>query len=169
MNFIDLAKARYSVRSFSDKPVEPEKLAQVLEAGRLAPTARNIQPQYIYVLQGESLAKAIKASLCTYNAPVVLVVCYDKNQVTAIDSNQVQFGFVDTAAVITHMLLAATDIGLGTCWVGLFDENIIKEELGIADNLLVTAFVPLGYEAKDAEPSPRHTERKAITETVKFV
>ncbi len=169
MDFMSLAQARYSVRSFSSRPLEEDKLQQVLAAGRLAPTGRNFQPQYIYVLQGDNIAKAVKASPCTYNAPVALVVCYDKNQSTTIDTNQVNFGFVDTASVITHMLLQAAELGLGSCWVGVFDEAIIKEELDIPSNHVVSAFIPLGYAAEDAEPSDRHYSRKPLSETVKFV
>ncbi len=169
MEFMDLAKARFSLRSYSDRDVEPEKLTKILEAGRIAPTAKNNQPQRIFVLQGDSIAKAVKASRCTFGAPVVLVICYDQNDAAVLPMNSVNFGFVDASIVITQMMLQATELGLGSCWVGLFDEKIIRETLDLPDNYVPVALLPLGYAADGATPSERHHERKPLAETVKYL
>lgn len=169
MDFIALAAKRYSVRSFSPQPLEEEKLNRILEAGRLAPTGRNYQSQYIYVLSGDSIAKIEPASPCIYGAPVVLVVCYDDRQATSIETNNVHFGYVDTASVITHILLAAAELDIGSCWVGLFDEAMIIEQLDLPANHIPAALVPLGYPAKDGIPSERHQLRKPLSETVKYL
>ena len=168
-NFMDLAKARFSLRSYSNRDVEPDKLAAVLEAGRIAPTAKNSQPQRIFVLQGDSVAKAVQASRCTFGAPVVLVVCYDRNEAAVLPMNSVNFGFVDASIVTTHMMLRATELGLGTCWVGLFDEKIIREALALPENYVPVALLPLGYAAEGAAPSERHDERKPLEETVQYL
>lgn len=170
MKFIDLAQARYSVRSFADKQVEPEKLQRILEAGRVAPTAKNNQPQYIYVLQGETAAKAAEISPCTYNAPVVMIVCYDKDQVATLpEMNDVNFGYVDTAIVITHMMLQASALGLGSCWIGCFHDKQTRELFDIPDNLEIAALLDIGYPDEKGQPADRHTERKTLDETVKFI
>ena len=169
MEFMDLAKARFSLRSYSDREVEPEKLTKILEAGRIAPTAKNNQPQRIYVLQGESITKAVKASRCTFGAPVVLVICYDKNDAAVLPMNSVNFGFVDASIVITQMMLQATELGLGSCWIGLFDEKIIRETLELPDDYVPVALLPLGYAADVATPSERHHDRKPLEQTVKYL
>jgi|WetSurMetagenome_2_1015567.scaffolds.fasta_scaffold235093_2 nitroreductase len=169
MAFLDLVQARYSVRAFSDCPVEAEKLALVLEAGRQAPTGKNNQPQRIWVLQGEQTALAAAASPCIYGAPLVLVICYDRELSAQIPMNQVNFGFIDTACVITHMMLQATELGLGTCWVGMFNEQVLKDVLALPERFAPVALLPLGYAAADAAPSERHFIRKPLAETVKFI
>ncbi|NLF79571.1 MAG: nitroreductase [Clostridia bacterium] len=168
MVFLDLVRQRYSVREFCGRPVEEEKLALVLEAGRLAPTAKNFQPQHILVLRGEQTALAAKASPCTYGAPVVLVVCYDRDNVTQIALNQVNFGYVDTACVITHMMLQATELGLGTCWVGRFDEQALKDTFSLPERYVPAALLPIGYPAETSQPSERHDLRKPLGEIVEF-
>jgi nitroreductase len=169
MTIMELIKNRYSVRSFVTRPVEDDKLAQILEAGRLAPTAKNIQPQHIYVLKNQYINKAALASPCTYGAPIVLVICYDANEVFVNEQNSVDFGCQDTSIVIVNMMLQATELGLGTCWVGLFNEEEIKIQLSIPDHLVPVALLPLGYPADDAAPSGRHTERKSIDQTVEYL
>lgn len=83
--------------------------------------------------------------------------------------NSVNFGFVDASIVITQMMLQATELGLGSCWVGLFDEKIIRETLDLPDNYVPVALLPLGYAADGATPSERHHERKPLAETVKYL
>lgn len=170
MEFLNLVRERYSLRAYADKPVDTEKLALVLEAGRLAPTAKNLQPQHIYVLKGACIDKAAQVSPCTYGAPVVLVICYDKEVVADLSSmNQVNFGYVDTACIITHMMLQATELGLGTCWIGMFDEKGLRRALDIPDKFIPAALMTLGYPAPGAGPSERHELRKPLEEVVEFI
>lgn len=164
MTFIELAKARYSVRSFKDTPVEEEKLAAILEAGRIAPTARNNQPQRIYVVKSnEMLAKMNEVSPCIYNAPLVLAVCYDE------EAQARNFGEMDASIVCTHMMLEAWELGVGSCWVGRFDADKCAAALGLPPTERPVALLPLGYAAEGAQPAPQHTSRLAAEETVKYV
>ena len=110
MEFKEVVKNRYSCKRFSDRQVEGEKLTAILEAGRLAPTAKNLQEQHVYVLQSnETLAKIDAITPCRYNAPTVLVVAYDKNNVFTYPGGKRDSGTEDATIVATHMVLAAAD------------------------------------------------------------
>ena len=120
MTFQELARMRYSVRAYQDTPIEEEKLNQILEAGRIAPTACNNQPQKIYVARSEEARKKLASvSRCTFGAPVILVVCYDHDRNW---KNRLMPGYesgeTDAAIVCTHMMLQAAELGIGSCWVG---------------------------------------------------
>ena len=169
MNFIDLSKKRYSVRKFTDKPVDEESLNKVLEAGRLSPTAVNRQPQRIVVLnEKESLTKIKKCTKYHFDAPVVMIVCYDSDESWKNPFSGTDGGVLDATIVITHMMLEAAELGLGTTFVGYFDPKVLIKEFDIPKNLVPVALLPLGYPADDAEPSPSHGSRKEISETVRF-
>jgi len=162
--FLELAAARYSVRSFSPKPVEPEKLTQILEAARLAPTACNNQPQRIKVITGDDgLAKADECTPCRFNAPVVLLVCYDKNVCWTHPTNSdFASGEVDASIATTHLMMAAEDLGLGSCWVMKFDRAKASEAFALPENIVPVAMLPIGYRADDATPSGFHSRRVAL-------
>ena len=168
MDFIDLAKDRYSLRKFSAKPVEKEKLDLILQAGRLAPTACNYQPQRILVVESaEAIEKLKKCTRYVFDAPMVLLICYDKNVSWKRSFDGVDLGSVDTSIVITHMILEAAELGLGTTWVGHFDPAAVIDAFTIPENLIPVALLPLGYPADDAGPNPQlHPNRKPIEETV---
>ena len=169
MDFFELAKARYSCKKFSDKPVEEEKLTQVLEGGRLAPTAKNSQPQHIYVLRSEASLKAVdKLTPCRYGAPIVLAVAYDKGNVFAYPGGVYNSGAEDAAIVATHLVLAAKAVGLDTCWLNFFDPDKAKEELGLPENEMVTILIDLGYPDEAAKPLPNHESRKPLSEIVTY-
>jgi nitroreductase len=170
MTFIELAQKRYSVRKFSDKPVEEEKLERVLQAGRLAPTAKNIQPQRIYVAKSpQALEKLNKCSPCIFGAPVALVVCYDESVSWVRSRDNKNYGEVDAAIVATHMILQAQELGLGTVLVGVFDAEELRRAFNLPDNLVPSLVIPLGYAAADAAPAPMHEQRKPLSETVIYV
>ncbi len=169
MDFLDLAKKRYSVRKFSDRPVEEEKLGKILEAGRLAPTACNNQPQKIIVINEKaSLEKVKKCTRYGFGAPAVLLVCYDKSSSWKRSCDGKDMGCVDAAIVTSHMMLEAADLGLGGTWVGSFDPKAVRLEFSLPENIVPVAFFPVGYPAGDAVPSGNHSSRKAIGETVSY-
>ncbi len=169
MDFLTLAKARYSCKKFSDQPVEKEKLEQTLEAGRLAPTAKNNQPQHIYVLSSkESLELVDKITPCRYGAPVVLAVAHDKNNVFEYPGGAYNSGAEDAAIVATHLVLGAKDVGLDTCWLNFFDPDKAKELLGLPENEAVTILIDVGYPDTAAKPLPNHESRKPLSETVTY-
>lgn len=169
MGFLELAKKRCSIRSFSSRMPEQDQLDLILEAGRIAPTAANFQPQRIFVLQGEGALEKVKH--CTpfhFNAPVILLICYDKNESWKRKYDGEDGGAIDAAIVITHMMLQAEELGLGTTWVGSFDPAAVVREFALPKHLIPVALLPLGYPAEGAGPSPKHYERKELGETVVY-
>lgn len=161
MDFMSLVKERYSVRTFSDKTVEQEKIDLILEAGRLAPTAANRQPQRIFVLDSPDDLEALKA--CTpfhFNAPVALLVCYDDTvswKRTSYDG--AEMGMVDASIVTTHMMLEVTNLGLGSTWVGHFDPDKTKEAFSLPEHIIPVALLPIGYPDEKSDPHPNHFKR----------
>lgn len=171
MNFQELAKARYSVRKYKDTPIEEEKLSVILEAGRIAPTACNLQPQRVYVVRDpQARAKLASVCRCTFDAPVIIVMAYDR---TRDWKNKKMPGYesgeTDAAIVATHMMLQAWELGIGSCWVGLFNADQIAEALGLPENVQVSSLLPLGYPAEDALPLNLHTQYRPLEETVTFI
>lgn len=167
MNFLELVKERYSCRSFSDKMVEKEKLEKILEAGRLAPTGRNNQPQRILVLQEKTELEKLKE--CTpygWNAPVMLIVCYDKEVSWKRKFDGKEGGEVDAAIVTTHMMLEIVNLGLGTTWIESFNEEKVREVYSIPDSYEIVAILPVGYKSDDAKPSDNHDKRLPLDKTV---
>ncbi len=166
MDFLDLAKERFSARKFSDKKVEKDKLDLILEAGRVAPTAVNYQPQRILVVDDENIMDKLRQSTpYHFNAPVVLVICFEKEKAwkNKHDENQ---GVVDASIVTTHMMLETTNVGLGSTWVGHFDKHIIKQNLSIPEDFEIVALLPIGYISDECKPAHLHEKRLEIDKTV---
>ena len=162
--FLQLATDRFSVRYYAKTPVEQEKIDAILEAARVAPTAKNLQPFHIYVLKSaEAIAKINKLSRCAYEAPVVFIVCYDKSKawVSPFDAND-NSGVMDTSIVGTHMMLEATEQGLGSCWVKFFDPKEVAAAFGIPKNLTPSFLLEVGYPLKGAAPNKMHFERREV-------
>lgn len=170
MELKEVIRNRFSCRKYSSRAVEPEKLEAVLNAGRLAPTAKNLQEQRVYVLQSEtSLAAFDSVVPCRYGAPVVLVVAFDKNNVFTYLDGKKQSGDEDAAIVATHMILAATDEGLNTLWINHFSPDEVKEALGLPENEEVLMAMDIGYAAEGVVPHKLHTTREEIFETVRYI
>jgi len=169
MDFEKLAAARYSARKFSDRPVEKEKLMKILEVGRLAPTAKNLQSQRIIaVTSPEGLEKVNKAYRC-FGAPVVLVVCADRSAACDAPTTERNMAETDATIVATHMMLETYELGLGCTYVCAFKTAILKEELELDENIEPYAILPIGYPAEDCVPSERHSQRFPLEHTVKFI
>lgn len=167
MKFMELAKERYSVRSFEEREVESEKLNLILEAGRIAPTASNRQPQRILVIQSqEGLEKIGECTRYHFDAPVVLLVCYDSSRSWKRPMDDDDAGIVDASIVTTHMMLQAAELGLGTTWVAHFDPEKIRELFKLENHIETVALLPIGYPTSDSEPNPRHFERVESSETI---
>ena len=170
MEFKEVVKNRYSCKKFSDRQVEPEKLTAILEAGRLAPTAKNLQEQRIYVVQSpEVLAKVDTVTPCRYNAPTVLVVAFDKDNVFTYPGEKKTSGDEDATIVATQMILAAEDEGVNSCWLNFFDPDKVVEVLGLPANEEVVMLMDLGYAAEGTKPLPNHNNRKELSETVTYM
>ena len=170
MEFTDVIKNRYSCKKFADKPVAKERLEAVLQAGRLAPTAKNLQEQRIYVAKSpQSLAKIDKITPCRYGAPTVLVVAFNKHNVFTYPGGKRDSGVEDASIVATHMLLAAANAGLDSCWINYFDPDLAARELGLPEEEEVLMLLDLGHAAPDAAPMPTHASRKELSETVVYL
>ena len=124
MEFTQVVENRYSCKNFSGRKVEAEKLQVILEAGRVAPTAKNLQEQRVYVVQSEEGLKKIDAvTPCRYGAPTCLVVAFDKNHVFTYPGEKRDSGVEDASIVATHMMLAAANAGVDSCWLNFFDPD----------------------------------------------
>lgn len=165
MRFSELIRQRYSVRAYQSRPVEDDVLQQVLEAARLAPTAANRQPFRVVVMHTtgrETELQHIYGSKWFTQAPVVLCVCAlpDEGWVRRDGQN---YCMVDAAIVMDHLILAATELGLGTCWIAAFDPDAAREALGLPEGVEPVAFTPLGYPADQLRPKTR----KPLSELVR--
>jgi len=168
MEFIDVVKTREATRKFKNIKVNEEIIDKILEVGRLAPTAKNNQPEMIYVISSkEGLEKIDKASPCRYNAPLVLLVCSDKN--IAWSNDKYSTYEMDACIVATHLMLAATNYGVDNIWVEMFDKGIIRKEFKLDSNIEPICLIPMGYKADDYTGNPMHNKRKKIEEIVKYV
>ncbi|MCD7947086.1 MAG: nitroreductase family protein [Oscillospiraceae bacterium] len=167
MEFEAMAQARYSVRKFSDQPVEQEKIDRLLAVCRTAPTAKNNQPQRILVIRSPEAVEKLKACTpCHFYAPLAFLVCYDAAQVWERPYDGYKSGEVDAAIVGTHLMLAAEALGLGTTWVMHYDPAAIRAQYSLPEHIMPVGLFPMGYPAADAKPGPMHPERKPLTQTV---
>ena len=170
MEFLQLSEARYSLRKFSDRPVEAEKLAAILEAGRNAPTAHNLQPQRIFVLRSpEALEKADACAAAHFHPRVILVVAYDPEAAWKRETDGKNHGEIDASIAATQMMLEAADLGLGTTYVGMFEPEKLLAAFPEMAGLCPIAMLPLGYPAEGAHPSRLHADRKPLEELVKYL
>ena len=171
MEFMELANKRYAVRKFAEKQVEQEKLDAALEAGNIAPTAQNLQPQRIYVLQSEdALAKLDALTHCRYGAKTVLLFTYNteedwKNPL----EDGVHSGIEDVSIVATHVMLAAAEQGLATCWCNYFANSRLEETFELPENERSVLIMPVGYADESARPAPGHDQKKDLAEVVKYL
>lgn len=169
MDFKELIKARYSCKKYDGKQISNDQLQAILEAGRLAPTAKNLQEQHIYVMQSEeALAIIDEVTPCRYGAPTVLVVAFDAEDVYVYPGEQRDSGIEDASIVATHMLLAAKDAGVDSCWINRFNPAELKEKLGLPENEEILMLMDLGYAAEGAGPLANHDKRKSLDEMVTF-
>ena len=170
MEFSEVIQNRYSCKKFDGRQVEKEQLDAILEAGRLAPTAKNLQEQRIYVVQTEEgLAKIDKVTPCRYGAGTVLVVAFDKENVFTYPGDKRDSGIEDATIVATHLMLAAQANGVDSCWINFFDPEVMAKELGLPENEEVLMVLDLGYAVEGTKPLSTHSQRKELTETVVYL
>ena len=166
MEYSELIAARYSVRAYRPDPVEDEKLQVVLEAARLAPTTANRQPiQFIVIHTAgrERELNRIYQKEWFSKAPIVICACAVPSQAWSRMDNK-NYSEVDVTIAMDHLVLAATDLGLGTCWIAAFDPAAAREVLGLPNGVEPIAFTPLGYPAD--QPKPK--KRKALSELMRY-
>ena len=167
-DFEEVISTRTAVRKFSDKKVSDELVQKILEAGRKAPTAKNMQPQVIYVLKSkQALEKIDKATPCRYNAPICLLVCADKSKTW--NNGGYSTYEMDASIVVTHMMLEATNLKVDNIWIKHFDEDIVRKEFDLPESVFPICLLPLGYRAEDYAGNPLHNVRKELSEYVHYV
>lgn len=172
MEFETLIKERYSCKKYDpSKKVDDVTLKKILEAGRLAPTARNAQEQHVYVLRSdEALKKFDECSPYRYGATTVLLVTYNKNGVYTYPGTNKTSGDEDATIVATHMMLAAKNYGVDSCWLNRIDVALLKKSFQVPDDEEVVMALDLGYKAEvGGDPLPNHSSRKELEETVSYL
>ena len=169
MEFEKLIKERYSVRKFVQKHLEKDDIEKILAAAHLAPTGCNYQPQRILVLNTDESVKKLKdCTKCHFDAPLGFVICYDEKE-SFLGKDGRQFGVLDASIVTTYMMLKATELGLGTTWVGLFDAKQTQQLFNLPQNIIPLAFLPTGYPKEGCQPNPRHFDNKPLDQTTEWL
>ena len=159
MDFLKLASDRFSCRKFDDKLVEQDKIDKIIASALLAPTAVNLQPFKIF--QTDDIEKLKKATPFTFEAKTFLIIGADANRAYVRKFDNKNFAQIDATIVSTHIMLEIQDLGLGTTWVGHFDEKILKQEFPQLQNYEIVAIFPIGYIASDVQISNFHNKSKS--------
>ena len=160
MSFLEIAKSRYSVRSYTDRKVEPEKLEKILYAAHVAPTAANRQPVRLIVVQeDEGLSKVGKAANI-YGAPLAVIICAELDRAWTRSFDGKQSTDIDASILTDHMMLEATELGLGSVWICHFKPDVIRQEFELPDTLEPINILAIGYADGDPADSERHAESR---------
>ena len=167
MSFLELARNRYSERYFAPRPVEQEKLDKILEAGRIVPTACNYQPQRFYVLRSpEALTKVKTVTPFHYNAPLVLLVCYDANTVWRNPNDRYyrnyNSGEQDASIAATTMMYEAEELGVHSVWLRGFDAQTVHDVFELPDNHIPVMMFAMGYPSEKSKPNAWHFKRMPL-------
>ncbi len=169
MDLETVIRKRVSTRRFSDKKLEREKLEKILEAGRLAPTAKNLQDFKVYVVESEDAVKKLdEAHLCRYGAPTSLIICADNRDPFSTDEKH-KSGVIDACIVATHMMLEATNLDVDNIWTWAWGNKKLAQELSLPEGVEPVCVLPLGYQSEENHISHMHSERKDIAELVEYI
>lgn len=160
MDFIEIAKKRYSVRSYQDKKVEEEKLQKILEAAHVAPTAANLQPVRLIAVQSKEGLEKIGKGANLYGAPLAIIVCADHSKAWVRPFDKKQTGDIDASILTDHMMLQATELGLGSVWICYFEPDVIRSEFGLPDELEPVNILAVGYSVEKAADPERHSQTR---------
>jgi len=164
MDVMETIKTRRSIRAYQNKAVEEEKLQKVLEAGRLAPSANNRQDWKFVVVKDAALREQMVEACCNQKfvgqAPAVIVAC--TTDAKRVMRSGFQCAAVDLSIAVDHMTLAATSLGLGTCWIGAFERDKVSKVLGLPPDVVPVHVMPLGYPAESPSPRPRKSAAEVL-------
>ena len=166
---LDIAKKRYSVRKYEDKPVEKEKLEKILTSAHVAPTAANLQPVKLLVVQDKERLKSIAKAGNIYNAPLAIIVCADHSKAWTRPFDNKQTADIDASILTDHMMLQATELGLGSVWVCYFNPDILCREFELPEHLEPINILAIGYSnAGTADTSRFDRQRIALSQLVTY-
>ena len=166
--FMRILESRYSCHAFTNAHVSESKLNMILEAGRMAPSAKNLQPTRIWVVKSEEALARLRSVHPCYGAPIVLIVGCRNEEAWVRDSDGVNAAKTDAAIVLTHLMLTATDAGLANMWIWDFDPRKIREVLPETREHGVYGLLAIGHPAADGgKPTELHSSRKTLEEMVK--
>lgn len=160
MNFLEIAKSRYSVRSYSDKKVEQEKLDKILYAAHVAPTAANLQPVRLIAVQSDDGLNKIGKAANIYGAPLAIIVCSEHNRAWTRPFDGKQTVDIDASILTDHMMLEATELGLGSVWICYFKPDIISREFDLPDSVEPINILAVGYSNEAPANPERHTTQR---------
>lgn len=170
MDFLELAKKRYSVRSYTDKKVEKEKLNKILEAAHVAPTAANKQPVRLIVVQSEEGLEKVGKAAKTYKAPLAIIVCADHSKAWVRPFDNKSAADIDASILTDHMMMEATELGLGSVWICFFKPDVIRQEFNLPDDLEPINILAVGYSDEEAASPERHSsQRISVDELVSYM
>lgn len=161
MDFLELAKSRYSCRMYSDRPVEKEKIELLLKAAQSSPSAKNLQPCHIWLVKSEKALSRMRAIHSLYKAPLALILGYDREKSWVRDFDKKNHGEIDASIMSAHIILEAQQLGLGSTWIGHFDPEKLAESFPELAGYEITAVLAIGYKAALCVPAPMHIVRKS--------
>ena len=165
MSFLDIAKSRYSVRSYSKNKVEKEKLDKILAAANAAPTAANLQPVHLIVVQDEKGLERLSKGADIYNAPLAVIVCADHSKAWTRPFDSKKTTDIDASILTDHMMLEATELGLGSVWICYFKPDIIKKEFAIPKSVEPINILAIGY---GINSNGKETSRISLNDLVSY-
>ena len=169
MSFLEMAEARYSVRDYTDKKVEQEKLKKILEAAHVAPTAANKQPARLVVVQEEEGLKKIGKAANIYGAPLAIIVCSDHTKAWTRPFDQKKTTDIDATILTDHMMMEAAELGLGSVWICYFKPDVIRQDFQLPDTLEPVNILAIGYaNGSPADPKRHVTQRIPLDELVYY-
>lgn len=169
MDFYNLAKSRFSVREFEQKPIPREMVDKLLSIAHIAPTGCNYQPHRILVLDTEeALTKLKDCTRCHFDAPLAMLICYNKEESWVRPYDGALSAPVDASIVTTHLMLGAWESGIGSCWVMHFNPEKMREAYHIPENIEPAALLVMGYPKEGTLPNPRHEEVRPMEEVVVY-
>lgn len=156
MSLLEIAKKRYSVRKYKEQEVEPDKLNKILQAAHVAPTAANLQPVRLIVVQSKEAREKIGLAANIYNAPIAIIICADHSSAWKRPFDQKLTTDIDASILTDHMMLEATELGLGSVWICYFKPEIIKKEFTLPDSLEPINILAIGYADEEPMDANRH-------------
>jgi nitroreductase len=166
MDFYEVIEKRHSIRKYKPDTIGDDKLNRILETAHKAPSGKNGQPWRFIVIRDEELKKKLiipcRDQAFIAEAPIIIVGCANEDESYQKQGNYMKSWPIDLAIAFDHLMLAATVEGLGTCWIGAFDEKEVKKALSIPEQLRVVALTPLGYAATEPKPKPRKTIQEVV-------